>query len=484
MKSNSNKTDVNLLARRLNISIALTVAVAFIVIIIYTSYRNYVLSCDSAGGTDRFIVDEVSVVIFATLVMVIMQYSLRRIIRRITTPVVNNVNQTEATNRTLESELDVAHRLQKSLLPRPFAVGEIDGVNVKGYLRTARQVGGDLYDYVLNGRTLFFAIGDVSGKGVPGALTMATTQRLLRTLQKVQPDITAVMSTLNDALCETNESNQFVTLIIGKLNLDTGKLTICNAGHNAPFIVERNGNVRPLELKTNIPVGVFPQYHYKADHLRLKNKLILYTDGVTEAESAQREMYGMDNLHNIIRSIAERPISELVDGIVEDGSRFTSGAEQRDDIAILGIELVQTHAIMEKTLTLPNNLGAVDKVTAMVEEVGELVRLSPGEVSRLTLALEEAVVNVVSYAYPKDARETFTLYVKATDTDLVFTLVDHGSPFDPTVVPDPDVTADAFERPIGGLGIMIVKKCMSSVIYERDENENRLLMIYNYKKTR
>ena len=478
----NHKTDVNLLARRLNISIALTVAIAFLIIIAYTSYRSYVHICQAGNDLDGFIADEIYVFAFATIVMVVMQYSLRRIIRRITSPVVRNVNQTEATNRSFESELAIAHGIQKSLLPRPLAVGEVTGVNVSGYLRTARQVGGDLYDYVVNGRTLFFAIGDVSGKGVPGALTMATTRRLLRTLQSIQSDITEVMATLNNSLCDANESNQFVTLLIGTLNLDTGRLTICNAGHTPPLIADGNGNVRTIDLTPNIPVGLFPNYRFRADHLRLKRSLILYTDGVTEARNGEGKLYGTERLLTTIKRNIDHPISGLIADIVADSYHFVGDMEQSDDIALLGIELQQTCPLMEKTLTLNNNLGAVEPVKALIDEVKKVVGLEDRETSKLRLALEEAVVNVALYAYPSDESHKFTLQLRATDRDLSFLLVDKGSPFDPTIVPDPDITAEAIDRPIGGLGIMIVKKCMSSVIYEREEGENRLLMIYNYKE--
>lgn len=253
---------------------------------------------------------------------------------------IERLKKTTAAKERIESELNIAHEIQMSMVPKvfpPFPTrSEID---LYATLIPAREVGGDFYDFFLAGEDrLYFAIGDVAGKGVPASLFMAVTTTLLKaTGGKLRaPD--AILKRLNEETCRDNDSCMFVTLFCGVLDLRSGKLVYCNGGHNFPFVVS-NGVARPLDNSEGIAIGVTEMASYRAKSIVLRpcDRLFLYTDGVTEATDLENRLFSAARLQRVLEESDGDSSEQLVQRIVGAVRKFSCGAPQADDITALGI---------------------------------------------------------------------------------------------------------------------------------------------------
>ena len=259
-----------------------------------------------------------------------MQQSLSSYIEKLTTAT--------AQRASIENELNIAYRIQMAMLPKthpPFP--ERNDIDIYGQLTPAKAVGGDMFDYVLRDEKLFFCIGDVSGKGIPAALWMAMTIAAFRTQIANENCPEKIVTTLNNALAERNELMMFATFFLGVLDLTTGELTYCNAGHETPILLGRD-QPEFLDIEPNVPLGVMPNWDYKAQQKTLvpNTTLFLYTDGLTEAENQAHIQFGRDNIMALLRapSTDAKPMIELVASAAKD---FVGDAEQSDDLTLLAI---------------------------------------------------------------------------------------------------------------------------------------------------
>ena len=372
-------------------------------------------------------------------------------------------------NERIESELTIARTIQMAMLPKVFPpfLDRLD-MNVYGMVEPAKEIGGDLYDFYVRTDKLFFAIGDVSGKGIPAALVMAMTRSLFRSVTAYEERAEHIMMRLNEALTEQNDQNMFVTLFLGVLDLTTGKLNYCNAGHNAPILHQRF-----MDVKHNLPLGVQRGFAYEAQQILMhyNDALFLYTDGLTEAENGKHEQYGEQQmLDKIIALVDSRP-REVVEQMYADVKRFVDGAQQSDDLTMLCIRY-QTPAIVMR-----NDIQQIPTLAEWIDALGIPQNLN----MPINLALEEAVSNVMLYAYPgRDDGKVIVEFVRSKTHDgerLLFTITDTGVPFDPTAQKEADITLSAEERSIGGLGIHLVRQIMDEVVYRREETRNILTLI-------
>ncbi|MDY6379931.1 MAG: SpoIIE family protein phosphatase [Bacteroidales bacterium] len=372
-------------------------------------------------------------------------------------------------NERIENELTIARTIQMAMLPKVFPpfLDRLD-MNVYGMVEPAKEIGGDLYDFYVRNDKLFFAIGDVSGKGIPAALVMAMTRSLFRSVTAYEERAEHIMMRLNEALTEQNDQNMFVTLFLGVLDLTTGKLNYCNAGHNAPILHQRF-----MDVKHNLPLGVQRDFAYEAQQIQMhyNDALFLYTDGLTEAENGKHEQYGEQQmLDKIIALVDSRP-REVVEQMYADVKRFVDGAQQSDDLTMLCIRY-QTPAIVMR-----NDIQQIPTLAEWIDALG-----IPQDLNMpINLALEEAVSNVMLYAYPgRDDGKVIVEFVRSKTLDgerLLFTITDTGIPFDPTAQKEADITLSAEERSIGGLGIHLVRQIMDEVVYRREETRNILTLI-------
>lgn len=254
---------------------------------------------------------------------------------------VNELRETTASKEHIESELSIAREIQMGMIPKIFPpYPDRNDVDLHAILQPAKEVGGDLYDFYMDGNHLYFLIGDVSGKGVPASLFMAITRSLFRTLSQHVLSPAKIVTDMNNSISDTNESNMFVTLIVGILDLETGKLKLSNAGHNPPILIQTDGHVSFVEFKTQIFAGVIEDFVYVDEEITLEkgSKLFLYTDGVTEAENTDKELYGEEKLMATLSDNASSNVRATVDVVVSSIVNHVKEAEASDDLTILLIQ--------------------------------------------------------------------------------------------------------------------------------------------------
>lgn len=254
---------------------------------------------------------------------------------------VSELQQTTAAKERIESELSIAHEIQMGMIPKIFPpYPERNDVDLHATLNSAKEVGGDLYDFFINNEQLYFVIGDVSGKGVPASLFMAITRSLFRTLSQDTNSPAEIVRKMNNSIADNNEANMFVTLIVGILDLKGGTLKLCNAGHNPPIIITPNGKISFLEFKTQLCVGILENFQYADEEIKLEkgSKLFLYTDGVTEAENTDKELYGNKKLLDILSKNTNSDVRTIVNTVVHSIKAHVQDAEVSDDLTILLIQ--------------------------------------------------------------------------------------------------------------------------------------------------
>lgn len=262
------------------------------------------------------------------------------------TQYIAELQETTAQKSAIESELKIAHDIQMAMLPKTFPpYPERNDVDIYGMVTPAKGVGGDLFDFFIRDQQLFFCIGDVSGKGIPAALFMAVTRSLFRNIANHVTEPDHIVSTLNNALIDGNETNMFVTVFVGVLNLNTGHLQYCNGGHNAPLLVGRD--VGALSCEPNLPIGVLADFKYKLQEVNLDQytTIFLYTDGLNEAEDCNHKLFGDNRVWNIARQAladgAHQP-EQLINRMNQAIHTYVGTAEQSDDLTMLAIQYTGT----------------------------------------------------------------------------------------------------------------------------------------------
>jgi len=384
------------------------------------------------------------------------------------------LQQANLTQERIGSELRIATNIQKEMLPRSFALA-CDDIDIFGSLTPAREVGGDLYDFFVRDEKLFFCIGDVSGKGVPSAIVMAVIHTMFRMASAHENNPARIMQTINETACEGNESNMFVTMFIGVLDLPTGHLRYCNAGHDRPVVV----GGETLAEKANIPIGLFADFKYVMEETMLDDgaMLFLYTDGLTEAKNLERQQFG---LPRVMATLTDCPpnAAQLVERMKQAVQLFCRGAEQSDDLTLLAIRYVKVNPemVLEESLVLQNDVRQVKTLNAFVQQVTERLGIESSLAKQIKLAVEEAVVNVIDYAYPAGQTGDIDVLALSDGQWLKFVITDRGVAFDPTEKEKADTTMSAEDRPIGGMGILLVRELMDSINYERTDGKNVLML--------
>jgi len=251
------------------------------------------------------------------------------------------LKDTTAAKEKIESELRIAKEIQMSMIPHIFPpFPDLPQIDVFAVLKSAKEVGGDLYDFfVIDGNKFCFAIGDVSGKGVPASLFMAVTRTLVRSISDKEFSPSVIVGTLNKSISQNNESSMFVTFFLGVLDLSNGELKYTNAGHNPPVIIKKNKEAVMFEKTKFIPVGLFEDFEYGESSLQLEpgDKIFLYTDGVSEAENSENELFGDGAIMDIIGRNLTAPPRELIHKLEEGISAHVNGFTQSDDITMMTI---------------------------------------------------------------------------------------------------------------------------------------------------
>ena len=398
------------------------------------------------------------------------------------------LNQARLEQERLGSELRIAQEIQMEMLPKdiqPYA--DRNDLQIFGSLVPAREVGGDIYDFFLRDEKLFFCIGDVSGKGVPSAIIMAEVHSMFRMASVHETNPANIMQTLNTASCEGNEKNIFVTFFIGILDLPTGLLRYCNAGHDIPYILNQTADQRvsALPVVSNIPLGLFDDFKFKPQETVLEkdSTIFLYTDGLTEAKNVPHEQFGIARIEQVLAKTTQAAPEDIVEKMNREVRQFMGEEEQSDDLTMLAIKYTPkrdeyTH---EEEITLKNDIRCVDQLNDFVKSVTDKLGIDSSKAHNIKLAVEEAVVNVMEYAYPAGTTGDIGIQAMYNDRKLKFVITDAGVAFNPTKATLADTTLSIEERPVGGLGLLLVRELMDSINYERINHKNTLTLITRYK---
>lgn len=249
---------------------------------------------------------------------------------------IEELKTTTAQKASIESELNVASSIQMSMLPSVFPNRE--GLDMYASMTPAKEVGGDLYGYLLIDDSLYFCLGDVSGKGVPASLFMAQVTRLFRTLANQQMPPAEICTRMNDALSgDENPTNMFVTMFIGLVDLKTGHLSFCNAGHNPPIIGGGESHGDFLKMLTNFPIGVLPDLEFQGEEISsIKGRpLFIYTDGLNEAENMENDQFGDDHLLDILRNTHFDSARQVIETLAAEVEHHRGGADPNDDLTMM-----------------------------------------------------------------------------------------------------------------------------------------------------
>lgn len=265
--------------------------------------------------------------------LLILGYSHYRTSRKL-----ERLRKSNAEKNRITSELRLASQIQQSMMPLGHKI--LDDLEIYGTLVPAREMGGDLFDYgVIDGK-LYFCIGDVCGKGAPAAMFMAYAHSLIWSFTRGESNPARIIQSLNDVASKDNVSCTFFTLFYGVLDLKTGLLQYCNAGHNPPFILGGD-KVMMLDCDSNQPIGPMEDIEYTLQEVTMTpgSTIFLYTDGLTEANNGTREQLGPERTQKVLEDCVKRQLKpkEIVDTVTEAVDQFTMNAEQYDDLTMLAI---------------------------------------------------------------------------------------------------------------------------------------------------
>ncbi len=384
-------------------------------------------------------------------------------------------------------EMAMAADIQESAIPRTFPPfpGE-RRMDIFADMITAKDVGGDFYDfYFTTSSKIMFLIADVSGKGVPAALFMMRAKASIKGVSLTGRPLAEVAKEANDALSRDNGANMFVTAWIGELDLETGVVTYVNAGHNPPILLSgSSGGLRTrfLRSKPGLVLGVMPGMTYRSETLKLApgDAIYLYTDGITEQPDAKNELFGEERLENTVSGLLENgtPLfdgarSGLLGAVMACTRAHGLGVEQADDCTQLLIRFNGTGRA--STRSFPPTQDGIAAASAFLDDV--FARLDASYTARLPvlhIILDEICSNIVRHSGASAFSVDITLEENPAGVKIVF--ADDGAAYDPLSHADPDTTLGAAERPIGGLGILMVKKMASSLSYHRAHNRNILVV--------
>ena len=384
--------------------------------------------------------------------LVAIYFICRRQIKGIADPVV-------AQKAAVDRELTIAHDIQMALLPQSFP--KHSDIDLYATQTPARDVGGDLYDYFVHKGRLVFCIGDVSGKGVPAALLMAVMRSMFRSEARRADSAAKIVEALNHNLCDEYTGCDFVTMFVGVIDLASGRLDYCNAGHEAPLLAGK-----PLPVLPNLPVGALADWTYEGQEAQLQSDdmLFLFTDGLSEAKNTANEQFGRKHVLQLANDHLAYAAKSLVELMESEVSHHAGNAIQSDDITMLAIRW------LGNSLTLNASMDDIGRLEPFITKATEQAGLDNREAKRLRLAAEETVANIINYGQATAIK----LLAKVSDNQLELTIDDDGQPFDPTQDSPTDLSVPPDQRPPGGLGIMFLHQMTDGLDYQRIDGHNVL----------
>lgn len=391
----------------------------------------------------------------------------------------DNLRRERSAKERMESELNIGREIQMSMLPLSFpAFPDRTDFDVHASLFPAREVGGDFYDlFLIDNQHFCFCVGDVSGKGVPSALFMAVTKTLIKSRAANDLSPASILSHVNTELSHRNESCMFVTIFLAILDLESGEMAYTNAGHNPPYLKRAGGELVRLDRRHGPIVGAAEGLAYREDSERLGpgDFVILYTDGVTEAMNVGGELYSEDRLLKLLSQQRSSSVEESVQEVVNDVWAYQGEAEQADDVTVMTVSYSGSSEDAESNRLELRAVNRLDEIGRINEAFNEFARQHgiPDAIRRkINLVFDELLNNIISYAYRDDDEHSIEIVISLVNGRLVTSISDDGRAFNPFESEAPDTALSVDERPIGGLGVHLVRGVMDTVKYERRGKRN------------
>lgn len=389
--------------------------------------------------------------------------------------------------KELSDVLDTARNIQQNMLPKEFnKICKRKDMDLYAINIPEAEVGGDFYNYIINGNVLILIIADVSGSGIPAALFMAKTNTLLNTAIKLSDSPKTILSYVNYELCKNNKDYYFVTIGLYYVNLVTGDVISTNSGHENSILIKKNGEVIQNDEKKCPPLGLQEHNNYSDNkfHMERGDKLFLYTDGVVEAINQNEELYGINRLKKDLETVHDKTPKEIIDYVNNNLSEYAKGLEQYDDITMLCFTIKDIDEDEKKIFTYENEYEAkyesIDEIDEFIKKSLEEVYVGNEEIYKddlqtIYVCVEEMVVNIIDYAYGgKGGQIGVKICINKNIDKLSISFIDGGEEFDPTKLSDPNILESTEKRKIGGLGVFVTKKKMDNIEYEYTDNKNVL----------
>ncbi len=395
---------------------------------------------------------------------------------------VKNLAMVTAEKERIRTEIAVASKLQADMLPKAEGIfTDRKEFTLAASMNPAKGVGGDFYDFfLLDADHLALVIADVSGKGIPAALFMVVSRTLIKGRlttvvkeEKREDYMSRIVEEINESLCADNRNGMFVTAWIGVLTLSTGELVSVNAGHCRPLIRHCDGTCTYETARGGLVLAGMEEVPYRQSEIRLNagEILLLYTDGVTEATSLRKELYGEERLRSVVQDCGGDKMTpeKIIQALWRDVDDFQRGAEQFDDITMLAVAYHGSGFAEKRGRPDIANIG---EYADFAEDQLEKSNVSRKIIAKVRMAVDEIYANICYYSGASEA----ALGVRAEEHRVLLYFEDNGIPYNPLEKPDPDPEVPAEQRKEGGLGIYLVKKRMDQVTYEYTGGRNRLTL--------
>ncbi len=375
------------------------------------------------------------------------------------------INRFISADERMKAELHIANGVQQAMVLKG------NEPTIDAVLVPAREVGGDLYDYMRVGERLYFCVGDVSDKGVPAAMMMAIIRSLFHQTAELSIPLREIVRQINHTISSNNSKNLFCTLFAGCVNMNTLRMEYINCGHCAPLLVSQSGGLSVLDCVPNMVLGIVDHYDFRVQETDVQrgDTLLLYTDGVSEAMNATNEQFGTERLMTVVRQV--QPGQSFTEHIMNALTAFRGETEQNDDITMMTVRIPDSECVRYSSVK-GRTVGIVNDVLRSACREDDL---------RLRLAVEEVVSNISAYAYADDGELAVTVHCSLPDalgeSTVTIEFADKGVAFNPLLQDTPDLAASLEDRPIGGLGIFLARQ-IAELTYRRECDENHLTLTY------
>ena len=429
----------------------------------------------AASGNNRY-VKVLVYYYFPRAATVSLFFMVSNLLNRRTRALLNNEILSNSENQKNKTELEVAKNIQLNTLPAEIV--DSKDVEIVSELKAAKEVGGDLYDYVdIDENHVAVLIGDVSGKGVPAAMFMMKTITSFRDFATVNKTPSQILKEVNASIFKGNKTSLFVTCFLAILDKRNGKVIYANAGHNPP-VIGSNGHYRFLKCNPGFLLGCFKDTFIKDEETVLKQgeSLTLYTDGITEARNIEGEFFGEERFLEAMNQRDYSSVVELHHEIKDSIFSFVQDAPQSDDITFLTIKYrPSNYFYVEKEFNAKK--GNILNMLDFIKSFGSEHQFPDDFVTKLLVVGDELFSNIVRHGYKDEGGPIFVRQLFDADkNEYSLTIIDKAEAFNQLAVEKQGVGNDAKKQKIGGLGLIIVKKIMDQYAYDRINGKNILVL--------